>query len=559
LEFADIADAFEPVYFSANSVVIKQGDESDEYFYIVQDGILEHSIIRAGNKRILDPFQQGSSFGEIALMYDTPRVMTVTACEDCKLWKIDRTTFRSIHQYHARKTCNSNTSLLKNISIGGTKLEEVWTSDQFDDMHSVLDTDFFSKGEVILQEGMTGDILYIIESGTVDIFKKSNGKYPISTLHCSDYFGETALLSEEVRTATCVASSDVKCLFLVRHDFVRLFGSMQDVIDGKMFQSNLLNQSERKSKVFKLALSDLEVKGTIGKGAFGRVKVVKMNSKYYALKCIPKSTVVEKKYQKYIVNEKIILASLDHPFISQFYGAIQDEKYIYFLLEFLGGGDLYVLLKKKKTFEEKEVQFYSGCVISALSYMHAKRIAYRDLKLENLVLDAFGYVKIIDFGFAKTIKGKTWTMCGSPDYIAPEIIGNDGHDWAVDYWSLGILMFEMKIGRTPFKGKTQMQMFESIMIGRIAMPIFRNEYLAHIIKKLLKANPSKRLGKTIGGAGAIRKHNYFKHFNWDALIKYELEAPYTYLVQDPGEETNFGFFSENDDEVVPCPQWNPEL
>ena len=316
--------------------------------------------MRAGNKRILPPLQQGSSFGELALLFDKPRSATITASVDCKLWMIDRKTFRSIQQYHKLNANNLCVDLLKNVSVGVNNLEEVLTLEQFNDLVSVLDTEFFPKGEVIIHEGMTGDTFYIVESGTVDVSMKSKGKDPVRTLQSSDYFGQLALLSEDVRTATCVASSDVKCLFLVCSDFVRLFGGMQDVLVRKSYKSDFFDQSKRVSEVFSWALSDLEVKRTIGKGGFGRVKLVKMNSKYYALKCLAKCVVAQKNLKGHIINENKMLASLDHPFIFQFYGAIQDETYIYFLTEFLVGGELYSLLKKKKTFEENEVQFYSA-------------------------------------------------------------------------------------------------------------------------------------------------------------------------------------------------------
>jgi len=558
VEFSDIVDAFQPVYASADSVVIQQGDEDSEDFYVVQDGTLEISTMRAGNKRILPPLQQGSSFGELALLFDKPRSATITASVDCKLWMIDRKTFRSIQQYHKLNANNLSVDLLKNVTVGGNNLEEVLTLEQFNDLVSVLDTEFFPKGEVIIHEGMTGDTFYIIESGTVDVFMKSKGKDPVRTLQSSDYFGQLVLLSEDVRTATCVASSDVKCLFLVRSDFVRLFGGMQDVLVRKSYKSDFSDQSKRVSKVFSWALSDLEVKRTIGKGGFGRVKLVKMNSKYYALKCLAKCVVVQRNLKGHIINENKMLASLDHPFIFQFYGAFQDKTYIYFLTEFLVGGELYTLLKKKKTFEENEVQFYSACVISAFKYMHAQKIAFRDLKPENLVLDALGYVKIIDFGFAKKIEGKAWTVCGTPDYIAPEIIGNEGHDWAVDYWSLGVLIFELKMGKAPFKGSTSIEKFEAIRIGRFSMPLFLNKNVADIIRKLLKANPSKRLGKTKGGVDAIMAHKFFRKFDWDALDKQTLIPPYQHLNEDPEKASNFKRIREDDRGVVPCPEWNPK-
>mmetsp|Transcript_21237 Transcript_21237/g.42543 ORF Transcript_21237/g.42543 Transcript_21237/m.42543 type:complete len:178 (-) Transcript_21237:71-604(-) len=165
--------------------------------------------------------------------------------------------------------------------------------------------------------------------------------------------------------------------------------------------------------------------------------------------------------------------------------------------------------------------------------------------------------KLLILDSQKKIEGKAWTVCGTPDYIAPEILKNDGHDWAVDYWSLGVLIFELKMGKAPFKGSTSIEKFEAIVIGRFSMPLFLNKNLADIIRKLLKGNPSKRLGKTKGGVDAIVTHKFFKNFDWDALNKHTLVPPYQHLNEDPGEASNFKRIREDDRGVVPCPNWNP--
>jgi len=569
-EFTDIVDAFEPVWFPPKTVVIQQGDEDGEQFYVVQSGSLDISV--KGSQFLQKaPCKQGDSFGEQALVYDIPRGATITTREDCKLWTIDRTHFRSIQQHHKLSTTNMHTDLLRNVSIGDKNLKNHLTSGQFTDMLSVLDTDTFPKDEVIIREGMGGDIFYIIVSGTVDVFTKATGKNPVRTLHRKEYFGELALLSEDVRSATCVASSDVECLFLVRSDFVRLIGPLANVLDSKeIYRRDSLNckisDSMKKAtktlgntSLFSWTLSDLKMNRTIGAGAFGRVKLVELNSKYYALKCIAKSVVVKKKLQSHILNEKTIMATLNHPFITKFHGATQDEKYLYFLTEFLVGGEVYSLLKKKKRFEEKQVQFYSACVVSAFSDMHDQKIAYRDLKPENLVLDASGYVKVIDFGFTTKVEGKTWTFCGTPDYLAPEIIVGDGHDWGVDCWALGILLFEMTTGKAPFRGRSPMELFEAIMAGRFIMPKSIDKHLSDLIVKLVKNPVNKRLGKTKGGTRVIMKHKYYRKLDWKALEKCELKAPYQPPIQNPGDTQNFRQMSEVEMNVENCPEWNPVL
>jgi len=204
--------------------------------------------------------------------------------------------------------------------------------------------------------------------------------------------------------------------------------------------------------------NDFDIKRTLGVGAYGFVKLVQwkrappsQSNVYYALKCVSKQNIEEKKQQKKIKREEDIMRSLIHPFIARCYNVLEDAKGKYFLMEALCGGELCELLYYEGTFSEEWSMFYSASVLSAFAYMHERKVAYRDLKPENLVLDDVGYVKIVDFGLAKVIKnGHTYTFCGTPDYLAPEVILSEGHDWAVDYWGLGVLIYEMMEGSAPF-------------------------------------------------------------------------------------------------------------
>lgn len=578
-ELVDLIDAFDSAEFSAGSTVIQQGDEG-EHFYVVESGVLDITV-RMGEGDTAQsevhvgvPYVAGSAFGELALMYGSPRAATIRAKENCKLWSIDRRAFRGITGQHKLKRTEMHLEFLRKVQIGDKVLGDVLKPEDIDAMALATQQDSFKKGDVVVREGERGDIFYLIESGTVDVFKKESGENPIATLTSGQFFGEKALLSEDVRQATCIASSDVKCLFLMREDFVLMLGDLQDLLDGRG-RSNNEESSKAKSESdkgssTKYNLSDLEVKETLGIGAFGRVKLVKVKGsgtgrndnskgKTYALKCLAKTSIVENGLQDHILNEKKIMEELNHPFILTFHGAMQDEKYIYFVLELLLGGELFKMLRTKSHFPEAWSRFYSASVLLAFCQIHAKKIAYRDLKPENLVMDADGFLKVVDFGLAKKLEGgKTWTLCGTPDYLAPEVILNEGHDWAVDYWALGVLIYEMTAGTPPFYAEDPMEVYEKILSGHVSIPSHFSRGLSDLVKKLLKTYQSKRLGRTKGGTAAVMKHKWFSGFDWDALQNRKLQVPHKPKVKSHEDSSNFDEYPDDDECTKEC-DWNPPL
>ena len=285
------------------------------------------------------------------------------------------------------------------------------------------------------------------------------------------------------------------------------------------------------------------------------------NTKTYALKSLSKSSVVENGLQDHVLNEKKIMEELSHPFILTFHCAMQDDKTIYFLLEVLLGGELFKFLRAETHFPESWSRFYSASVLLAFCQIHARKIAYRDLKPENLVMDENGYLKIVDFGLAKKVEsGKTWTLCGTPDYLAPEVILNEGHDWAVDYWALGILIYEMTAGAPPFYADDPMEVYEKILSGHVSFPSHFSRGISDLIKKLLKTYQSKRLGRTKGGTAAVMKHKWFSGFDWDALLNRRLSAPIIPNLKDAEDTSNFDNYPEDEeDNQKPFPEWNPDL
>eukprot|EP00494_Astrolonche_serrata_P025298 UN25559 len=263
-----------------------------------------------------------------------------------------------------------------------------------------------------------------------------------------------------------------------------------------------------KKKVCKL--DELKTIGVLGRGGFGLVSlVVDPNTKEaYALKAIKKFQVIETGTQTYIVNEKDVMQRMDNPFLVNLCATYQDKTSLYFLLEVCQGGELFTILRNEKYFPEQTARFYAACVIEAFDYMHSKDIIYRDLKPENLVLHKTGYLKVTDFGFAKYCPDLTYTFCGTPDYLAPEVISGEGHGKGVDWWTLGILIYEMLSSVPPFADDDQVKTAQKIMREpvRFSNLAFSKESKT-LIMNLLRKKATRRLGVIRGGASNIRKHH----------------------------------------------------
>ena len=434
-----------------------------------------------------------------------------------------------------------------------------------------LERETFEEGETIILQGNVGDDFFIIETGEVGVFKTDDdGKEKkVAKLESGAYFGEKALLSEDVRQASCIAESRVVCLTLGRADFIEMVGTVDEIISKDTIkpveevvapEPSPPSPPAKSKHAMEMGISDLEIKSTLGIGAFGQVKLCKYaaEDKYFALKCQSKQAIQENGLEEHVLNEVDVMSKIDHPLIARLYATLQDSRYIYFVLELLQGGELFTHLRKNVKFPEQAGRFYAASVISAFACLHSKRIAYRDLKPENLVMDDRGYVKLVDFGLAKVLAGgKTWTLCGTPDYLAPEIILNEGHDLAVDYWALGVLIFEMIVGSPPFFADDPMEVYEKILAANPAMPTFFSKNLSDLVKKLLRSQQGKRLGNTRGGTSDVIKHKWFSSFDWQALERGDLPSPFKPTVQNKDDISNFEAFE--DQPVPPESEWSPKL
>ena len=313
-----------------------------------------------------------------------------------------------------------------------------------------------------------------------------------------------------------------------------------------------------KSSKNKLLLTEFEILSTLGTGTFGRVRLVKLKNRKsqvpFALKIMKKNVILKLKQVEHIKSEKLVLERVKHPFIITLLATFQDSVFLYMLLEYACGGELFSRLRKEGRFANDVALFYICEIVLAFEYLHSLSIAYRDLKPENLLIDKSGHVKIADFGFAKQLSDKTYTLCGTPEYLAPEIIQNRGHHFAVDWWALGILIYEMIAGFPPFYDETPVRIYEKILSGRIEFSVVFDRYSKNIIKKLLRENPSKRYGCGVKGVEAVKRHRWFRGVDWARVLRKEIPSPWVPEVRSVDDTHFFDEYPDSEDFPAPLTQ-----
>lgn len=310
-----------------------------------------------------------------------------------------------------------------------------------------------------------------------------------------------------------------------------------------------------------VTLNSFQQLQTLGTGTFGRVYLIKHKQigRFYAMKVLKKSEVVRLKQVEHVMNEKSILATVRNPFVVQLYRSFQDGKNLFMILEYVVGGELFSHLRRAGRFSNETTRFYASEIVAAIEYMHSFDIVYRDLKPENLLLDHQGHIKITDFGFAKRVEDRTWTLCGTPEYLAPEIIQSKGHGKAVDWWALGILIYEMLAGYPPFFDDHPFGIYEKILGGKLVFPGHFDATAKDLIKKLLTPDRTRRLGSLKAGADDIKKHKWFKGVEWSTIYDKSVPAPIVPEIRFEGDTQNFETYPEPLEDDHDSPAVDPNL
>jgi len=275
-----------------------------------------------------------------------------------------------------------------------------------------------------------------------------------------------------------------------------------------------------------------------------------------AMKIISKDRVIKTKQVEHTFAEKNILFCIDNNFLVKMTDYFQDKTNLYMALEFVNGGEMFTAIQgmQNRKFNWEQTRFFAAQTVLAFEYLNNLDIVFRDLKPENMLIDYRGHIRLTDFGFAKRVDDRTWTMCGTPEYLAPEIIVNKGYNHAVDWWAVGVLIYEMRTGRSPFESRSQLDMFKKIARREFRYPRFVNSEEQDVIGNLLMVDLTARLGNMHGGAGDIKARAYFKEatisgsqypaIDWEAMSQMAIPSPYNVSVKDGADCKNFDKYPE---------------
>eukprot|EP01038_Epipyxis_sp_PR26KG_P010052 gene10052-13512_t len=290
------------------------------------------------------------------------------------------------------------------------------------------------------------------------------------------------------------------------------------------------DSDKSQSKSQKVSLEDFELVKVIGKGSFGKVTLVrkKNDKKLYAMKVLSKPNIIKRKQVEHTKTERRVLGNINHPFIVKLHFAFQTEEKLYFVLDYAAGGELFFHLSRMKKFPEATTRFYCAEITLALDELHKHDVVYRDLKPENILLDGEGHIKLVDFGLAKegisdAAEG-AHSLCGTPEYLSPEVLNRQGHGTAVDWWNLGMVTYEMLTGLPPWYTTDREKLFEALRSAPLKFPMNVNRTAALFIQSLLNRNPLERLGAK--GGSDVKAHNFFAVIDWEALYNRRIIPPF---------------------------------
>mmetsp|Transcript_16181 Transcript_16181/g.21455 ORF Transcript_16181/g.21455 Transcript_16181/m.21455 type:complete len:947 (+) Transcript_16181:116-2956(+) len=566
---ARVANALIPIKFKCGEKLCIKGEVGDTMHIISSGEVLIHNI-GLGDSQFKDiKAGPGDFFGERSLLSDKAgetRSADITATSDTVV-----TLVMSKEQFETKLGSLKDIMRLALLQKKLMTISSFATSGlepfQFDMLTKSAKEVEFEAGHVIAIAGKpTMPALYLILSGTVQISDEQKGT--VNVLGKEDHFGTRILHvsqivnnddpTAEVSTPlTIEVMEPTKCAILTREAIEQVIGSISRLGKPSAPIAAKLNRN--------IQMDDLKKHRILGIGSFGSVWLVEHKEEkstyIYALKVMRKRDILQHKMTKHVIREKNIMISVDHPFIINLVATFQDASSLYMLENFIPGGELFTVIHKPESdgIPNEAARFYCACVTESLAHLHKRNICFRDLKPENILIDRDGYCILIDLGFAKLVLNKTHTMCGTPEYLSPELILHKGHNKEVDHWALGILLYEMIVGQSPFAspGLAEVKMFRKIVNAKFPFPDQRRHGIdvtdkaKDVIARLLTKNPSERLGSLAGGDDDIKNHPYFENiFKNNDLVRKKIKAPWLPQIKNALDASNFETYRNDDHQYL---------
>ena len=433
----EIMQFFKFKFYFKQTEILRPGDLKSKRIIIPIDGELldskDDKVICGKNTMLFDKEIFNDDNTELKSSIYCSSLCLVAKAKTSDIEKKYKCSLKELIERSKKIDQLKNVALFKNLS-----------KEKFDLLAKLIKTELIKDKQNLITQGEEGTRFYIIKKGFIKIYV--NKKY-IRTMNENEYLGERALFFKEPRSATATANGDCEVFYLEKEDF--------ETVIMKNLKEYLINRIYLQDD--SVTLDQLTYLVTLGSGSYGNVTLVKNNKKnyLYALKNISNKQILYNQLSDNLDLEKGILLRIDHPFIVKLVKTLKDERFIYFLMDYIRGKELFDVIRDIGILTKSQTLFYGASIMLAVKYLHQRKFIYRDIKPENVMVLENGYIKIIDFGTAKEIDGKTKTTMGTPHYMAPEMILGGGYSFEVDYWAIAVCMYEFICGEVPFGDKSE--------------------------------------------------------------------------------------------------------
>ena len=419
-------------YYEKETEIIKSGEPKNALIVVPIEG----ELIESGSSKTICP-RNNVLFGKEIYDEDTSKTQSSIKCKPYSLLAILKSSDLKQHFKCSLKMLGEKSSFIEQLKK--VNLFKNFTNAKLENLSKKIKIEKVPNGKNVITQGEEGTRFYIVKKGLVDIFVKD--KY-IRTMNENEYLGERALFFKEPRSATAKAHGDVEVYYLEKDAFETVIEkNLKDYLKDRLYlQDNTVQ------------INDLIYYMKLGSGSYGNVSLVKSskNKFFYAIKNISCKQILYSQLHANLELERSILVKIDHPFIVKLVKTMKDKNYVYFLMDYIKGKELFDVIRDIGLLNKFQTQFYGASIMLAVQYLHERKFIYRDIKPENIMVLGNGFIKLIDFGTAKAITDRTKTIIGTPHYMAPEVILGEGYSFKVDFWSIAICMYEFMCGGVPF-------------------------------------------------------------------------------------------------------------